>query len=529
MQAIGTNSRVVADIPLTGLESSAAKHYTDAGNAEEAGTHRLVPLFVWLAVILTLVFIPLKVISYGYLPPDDALRHAGKAVSGRDWSDILVVQDQFKMDHNPGWHSLLALVHKTTGMDADGLVVASVAGLLLLFSFFPLAWIRRPEAWIASLLAGTVIFPLLIHRMFLGRPFELTIAGTMGILLLWRDRKTYTPALLAGTTFIFAMSAWLHGSWYLSVLIMAAFGLAGHWQSSFRLAGCWVAGSFLGGLATGQPLAFLWNAVSIGINCFGQHQLNRMLVTEFSPSNGDFPALLFAALLIIFRVVAGSWTWNTVKNPAFMLAVLGWILGLSVVRFWTDWGLPALTLWAALELQDHLNRVLNAASVRRLGISLALCAAFYFSVTADTGGRWTRFLTVEHLTESDPEMDAWLPEDGGTFYCADMGLFYRTFFKNPHAKWKYILGFESTFMPPEDLRIYRNIQWNFYAHKAYQPWVEKMRPEDRLVISAGSSSAPAIPALEWKYVARETWIGRVPRKEQASVGELPVAAPAPTL
>jgi hypothetical protein len=210
--------------------------------------------------------------------------------------------------------------------------------------------------------------------------------------------------------------------------------------------------------------------------------------------------------------VTGRWTWNSVRNPAFMLVILSWILGLRVVRFWADWGLPALTVWAALELQDHLSRVWDGAALRRLAVSFGLCASLYFGVTSDLGSRWTRFLTNEDLTESDPEMDAWLPEDGGIFYSAEMTMFYRTFFKNPNAKWKYILGFESTFMPPEDLKIFRNIQWNFYAHTAYEPWVQKMRPQDRLVISAKSGSAPSVPGLEWKYVARETWIGRLPRK-----------------
>ena len=47
---------------------------------------RYVPLAVWVIVILTLLLIPLKIIGYGYIPPDDALRHAGKAVSGKSWS-----------------------------------------------------------------------------------------------------------------------------------------------------------------------------------------------------------------------------------------------------------------------------------------------------------------------------------------------------------------------------------------------------------------------------------------------------------
>jgi hypothetical protein len=89
-----------------------------------------------------------------------------------------------------------------------------------------------------------------------------------------------------------------------------------------------------------------------------------------------------------------------------------------------------------------------------------------------------------------------------------MGVFYQTFYKNPHAPWRYILGFEPTFMPPDDLQIYRNIQRNFGAYKAYQPWVKKMRPEDRLVIRSGPAAAPGVEGLEWHYTARDLWLGR---------------------
>ena len=52
---------------------------------------RYVPLAVWAMVIFVILAIPLKIIGYGFLPGDDALRHAGKAVSGKPWSEILVL------------------------------------------------------------------------------------------------------------------------------------------------------------------------------------------------------------------------------------------------------------------------------------------------------------------------------------------------------------------------------------------------------------------------------------------------------
>ncbi|HEV8541103.1 MAG TPA: hypothetical protein VGR78_01815, partial [Verrucomicrobiae bacterium] len=46
--------------------SSARTDFAEAGISAANG-HRLVPLLVWLGVVLTLILIPLKIVSYGYL------------------------------------------------------------------------------------------------------------------------------------------------------------------------------------------------------------------------------------------------------------------------------------------------------------------------------------------------------------------------------------------------------------------------------------------------------------------------------
>ena len=92
---------------------------------------RYVPLAVWAIVILVILAIPLKIIGYGFLPGDDALRHAAKAVSGKPWPEILVMGPAFQVDHNFGWHFLLRQVylrsqHDTDARDTEKLVLLSV-------------------------------------------------------------------------------------------------------------------------------------------------------------------------------------------------------------------------------------------------------------------------------------------------------------------------------------------------------------------------------------------------------------------
>jgi hypothetical protein len=86
------------------------------------------------------------------------------------------------------------------------------------------------------------------------------------------------------------------------------------------------------------------------------------------------------------------------------------------------------------------------------------------------------------------------------------------FFKTPTADWRYVLGFEPGLMRPDDLEVLRKIQWNHgAAFAAYEPWVKKMRPADRMIIRASGGNPPDISELEWHYAATGLWIGRLPQ------------------
>ena len=60
-----------------------------------------------------------------------------------------------------------------------------------------------------------------------------------------------------------------------------------------------------------------------------------------------------------------------------------------------------------------------------------------------------------------------MPDTGGIFYTADMTLFYQTFFKNPTGDWRYMLGFEPTWMPRKDFEVFQQVLWNSGDAKAY--------------------------------------------------------------
>ena len=126
-------------------------------------------------------------------------------------------------------------------------------------------------------------------------------------------------------------------------------------------------------------------------------------------------------------------------------------------------------------------------------------------------------MTKQYLAQNDPALQGWLPESGGIIYSVDMTVFNDLFFKNPTAPWRYVLGFESALMLPEDLAVVREVAWNYGDLRGYDPWLKKIRPQDRLIIpeswlpTTGLTRGGNIAELEWHRAANGWWIGRLRR------------------
>jgi hypothetical protein len=483
-------------------------------------TVRLVRLVALTAVLL----IPVRILGRGYLPSDDALRHAAKSASGRTWSEILVLRPEIEMDSHPGWHAVLRGVHLVTGWGAHPLVLFSVAALFVLLSLAPLLLLRRPEAWLLALLAGLIADPQLV-RLMLGRPFLVTEAALILVCLLWPtlegerlDRRA-TALLVAALT----GSAWLHGSPYLWLLPAAAFFLARRARAGVRFSACLLVGVLVGALMTGSPVRYLVQQLVHGALALGGDEASVTLVGEFQPFAGVPMVVGLVLALMIWRASRGRSNEDLLRDPVFMLALLGWALGFVAVRFHSDWAAPALLVLVAREVETALEEG-DWAARARLGLASAAAAVLFLAFTADTGSRWTSGLGEKFLARDNPQHAPWLPEPGGILYSADMTIFYRTFFRNPEAPWRYILGFEPGWMPQADLETYREIRRSKGATESYAPWVEKMRREDRLLIKLTSNTPPQVPGLEWYQVEFSLWSGRLPKTPPPSPP--PPAAPA---
>jgi len=226
---------------------------------------------------------------------------------------------------------------------------------------------------------------------------------------------------------------------------------------------------------------------------------------------GDYSIVLAILMILGWRSLRGLRLKSSVDNPVFILIVLTFILGLISRRIWIDWGMTAFAVWIAKEFEEFLETKVGLFSLRRFVLTAILAAVLYVSITTDAGSRWSLTRPLDYISSEDPKQAPWLPGKDGIIYSDDMGVFYQMFYKNPRADWRYILGFESAFMLPEDLNVLRNIQKNFSRPEDFEPWVKKMRPEDRLIIRRGPDSQPKIPGLEWHYIAGGTWSGRMPK------------------
>jgi len=484
------------------------QHQANDQAARTDATASIVPFAVRAIVLLIFLVLPLKIVRYGYLPVlDDPVADAAKAVSGRPWTDILVLKPYFALDPHIGWHAVLRAIYLATHWSTRALVVFSVIALFVALSWSAVPWFKRPEAWLATFVLVIGVVTGFVERVMIGRPFLVSAAVLVTVLCLWQTYGSLPPnrRMYAALTGLIALAVLLHGSWYLWALPVAAFSLAGQRQWARALAASWIAGAILGAVLTGHPIGYLVESVRMGLEAFGHHAFTRTLVSEFQPTRDSLPGFLLIGGLLVFRKLGGHATRPLRSNPAFWLACLGLVLGYQAMRFWSDWGLVALMVVMAFELEAFMIDRMPGLALERLAWSAGLATALYLMSTHDADSRWTTSRDTLYLAQDNPELAGWLPDRGGVLYAADMSLFYQTLFRNPDAPWKYMVGFEPAMMPDEDFRTYQNIMYNHGNSLAYLPWLRKMRPADRIALRL--LAQPQLAGLEWKSV-NGVWLGR---------------------
>ncbi|HZM02535.1 MAG TPA: hypothetical protein VFC44_05895, partial [Candidatus Saccharimonadales bacterium] len=381
-------------------------------NNGTASVQRYVPLLCWMMVVLTALGICLKILGdYGFVPAGDARRHVARPFANKPYTEIVVLRPEYKVDHSPGWEWMLGVVHRATGWDEDALISFSVASMLLWFFCLPLAWVRRPEAWLAAVLAQMIAIPELMTRLTQGRPFLLTEGILVAFLFSWSREERKNPPWwkIVLTVAGFTLSVWMHGAWYLWAMLPIAFLLAQRWRAACWLAGCWLAGVALGALLTGQPFAFLYGSVFMAASVFREHAPKWLLVGEFQPGMGEFSTLALLALVYLWLKQQNKTMRPLLLQPVVWMIVLNWIGGFMADRFWADWGMPAVVVWLATQFDEGLPEFCSGESLRRVLLCGLIAVPFFMDATNDLNRRYSFSLDKAFVNGSDPKLEGWMP------------------------------------------------------------------------------------------------------------------------
>lgn len=466
-------------------------------------------LLLWLMVLTVLLIVPLKITSYGWYPGDDALRHSAHGVNEKSWDDVLVMKSDYTIDHNPGWHSILRFMHKNFSMDKEELLLFSIVGLYLLYNIIGLIVVKNPIAWLIALVFLVMGDYGSNFRFIIGRPLVFSAAVTLLLLALWSKPKGELKEGIVSivTIIMLSLATWIHGSWYLFLLLPVAFFLSGKNRQSFMLLGCTLIGSLIGALLSCNFLEFLIFHSSIPLKIFTESVASKQLVTEFSPGHVSGVIVIFGILItLLWQKKCNGKLADLTSDPIFIFTVLCWLMSIMVIRFWIDWGKVGFTLWISMRIADLIK---NSASLKnpRVRYVLALFAitSFMFVGIHDRGGRYSDSDPyIVPIDFNDPDLLDWKPGKDGIIYSNLMRTFFTHYFAYPDADWKYVLGFEAALMRDDDLAIFREIGSG--DNSAFDLWIEKMRPQDRLITHAKYGGSDKI---EWKRATKGYFIGRL--------------------
>ncbi len=349
-----------------------------------------------------------------------------------------------------------------------------------------------------------------VERFIIGRPFEISAAALMTILWLWQTHRGAPPSRRDTIimTAAIAVAVLLHGSWYLWVLPIVAFVIARELIWARQLTIAWLVGTVIGAVLTDHPLDYVVESVRMGLDAFSSPHYVTTLVREFQPLPANVPGLLVLAALAWYHDLAkdahGMVSESTIRARLHGLraglhrhAASG-ATGACRPCSW-PWWWKSRRSWRCASGQHRSSDWLFSRCPE---------PPVFLIATSDAEGRWsTPRLQTFYLKSSDPALAGWAASITAAFSIPPRWeCFYETFYANPEADWRYQVGFEPAMMPRQDFATYERILVNHGNPLAYLPWIEKMRPEDRVVFHWPSQ--PQLAQLKWHSVGNLVdWVG----------------------
>ena len=463
-----------------------------------------------LLILAVFLLIPLRIIAYGYMPPDDALRHAAFAVVDRQWGDVILLDPRFPawMDLHPSWHGFLRALHTAFGWDQARLVSVAVVLAFWTFTFAGAIASGNPPAWFLACALMAVLEPPLLGKLALGRPLFFTMTAVAVVLLVWtRPRPLRLPVEIGVVFLALAVNVLMHPSaWYLWVIAVPPLVVCRHWRALFSLAVGWSLALLVAWAVNGLYNGLVLPIEMLRVALLEEKTLGPNLVSEFQPTGAPMLGMLAVAGTLLARRMAGADLRQEIFRVDLALFVVGWIMGLFVGRFWIEWGLPALAVWFTRQIAEGAGvRLSGLARKTDTALLFGVAAAtLYLAQTADVGGRYTNALRNPLLIAPVEDFATELPEPGGVLYSTDMTAFYVIFQRLPDLQFRFATAMEPGVMPAADLKVMRGIQTTGLV-RDYEPWFGRMTRKDRVLLRWPTQ--PQWPGMEFRpfYGA---WMGR---------------------
>ena len=479
---------------------------------DKLSSNRFYPWVCLLFASGTLFWASIVIIGNGYMPPDDALRHVAQAVCQKDWPQILLVKDLQHFDIHFGWRDILYSLYDS-GVPKLTLLQFSVVFFILINFLLPLFVVDNSEAWLISLILGLTLFSN-VFRYSLGRPFLSQVACVAVIGLCAQKMKKEARSQLPVFAFLYALltfSISLRAVWFIFIFPIGCFLLAGKLEQFVKLTVVWLLSTVTAGFLSGDFYTYIFSPLSEIVGSATRDLPSWMLVSELVPRRQSILFFLPVFFLICWKKVNNRDIRSCLTSPMMIMIALSWVFSMKINRFWVDFGVPAYLVWLYTEIDEIFRKdmKIDLYSLKRVGVTIAVCVPLFFIISGDFHGRWSRSVYTKAPDITETETREWLPDQGGIFYNISMRLFYKTFYTNPNAPWKYFLGMEASLMPDDDLDIYHQIVLSLKAQEKLELIVKKMTPKDRFVLE--QHGKPDINGLEWFEIKPEIWSGRLPQ------------------
>ena len=422
-------------------------------------TDKVLKCFSLVFISAILVFIPLKILSYGWSPNYAMLISSALTQNG----DIAISQETIKESIKD---------NKTIYDKAkENNLIYIVTGTFIVFNIIGLCFAQNSFAWFASLTILMIANGNFIIRILNCSPqillcLLLLCLYPMFSSYLQKNPKTASVAII------------------LYILMLRSII---------------------------PPEVYAINEININYS-----YLWELPLADFVPLLIENCWLFFAFLLIGLSSYKNKTRLiQQFDNPILFIALLLQLminLGYSDLAMFRD---TLAIIWMTEELSEIIKK---SACFKELRVKAALgcfvLIVFTLMTTHDGLGRYSK-TAIERMPVdfSLKELKEWAPEPGGIIYNDNLDFAVSQYYSKPNAEYSYVyLNNFSLFEKEREniLNIKRMLRNNQTPlPDFYENWVEQMTPKDRLI---ASKKINGLENIEWLQCGRVLWLGRLKNK-----------------